>query len=134
LFRGYPTEFAGSTQNSKKMIGTPNLPIRTNFFPKKNYVSYLKSVKEPIIRLGANRRNLQAQPKMLKKIVGTSNQNFLKKSMFSSLKVKRSQKLVWELPDGICSGSLKNNRTQGEVSRLKEKKSYADYKISLPYY
>jgi hypothetical protein len=43
-------------------------------FPKKNYVSYLKSVKEPKIRIGAPRRNLQAQPKMLKKIVGTSNQ------------------------------------------------------------
>jgi hypothetical protein len=33
-----------------------------------------KSVKEPTIRMRATRRNLQAQPKMLKKIVGTSNQ------------------------------------------------------------
>jgi hypothetical protein len=38
---------------------------------QKNYVSYLKSVKEPKIRIGATRQNLQAQPKMLKKIVGT---------------------------------------------------------------
>jgi hypothetical protein len=36
-------------------------------FSQKNYVSYLKSVKEPKIRIGATRRNLQAQPKMLKK-------------------------------------------------------------------
>jgi hypothetical protein len=51
-------------------------------------------------------RNLQAQPKMLKKIVGTSNQpirikNFPKKSIFSILKKKRSQKFVWGLPNGI---------------------------------
>jgi hypothetical protein len=43
-------------------------------FFQKNYVSYLKSVKEPKIRIGATGRNLQAQPQMLKKIVGTSNQ------------------------------------------------------------
>jgi hypothetical protein len=28
------TEFAGSTQNPKKMIGTSNQPIRTKNFPK----------------------------------------------------------------------------------------------------
>jgi hypothetical protein len=28
-------EFAGSTQNPKKIIRTPNLPIRTKMFPKK---------------------------------------------------------------------------------------------------
>jgi hypothetical protein len=32
---GYLSEFAGSTQNHKKIIGTLNLPIRTNIFPKK---------------------------------------------------------------------------------------------------
>jgi hypothetical protein len=37
-------------------------------FPKKNYVSYLKSVKEPKLRVGATRRNLQVQTKMLKKL------------------------------------------------------------------
>jgi hypothetical protein len=31
----YPKEFAGSTQNPKNMIGTPNLPFRTKIFPKK---------------------------------------------------------------------------------------------------
>jgi hypothetical protein len=36
-------------------------------FTQKNYVSYLKSVKEPKIHLGATRRNSQAQPIMLKK-------------------------------------------------------------------
>jgi hypothetical protein len=43
-------------------------------FSQKNYVSYLKSVKEPKIRKGATRQNLQAQPRILKKISGTSNQ------------------------------------------------------------
>jgi hypothetical protein len=67
-YGGYPTEFAGSTQNPKKIIRTPNLPIRTKNSPKK--------------------------------------------TMVSTLKVYRSQKFVWGLPDGICPGSLKNNRTQ----------------------
>jgi hypothetical protein len=35
LYGGYPTEFAGSTQNPKKKIGTPNIPIKTKTFPKK---------------------------------------------------------------------------------------------------
>jgi hypothetical protein len=35
LYEGYPTEFAGSTQNPKKMIETPNIPIRTKNFAKK---------------------------------------------------------------------------------------------------
>jgi hypothetical protein len=30
----YPTEFAGSTQNQKKIIGTSNLPVKTKIFPK----------------------------------------------------------------------------------------------------
>jgi hypothetical protein len=53
----------------KKINETPNLPI----FPK-NYVSYLKSVKEPKIRIGATRRNLQPKfaTQNVKKIVGTS--------------------------------------------------------------
>jgi hypothetical protein len=45
----YPTEFAGSTQNNKKDIRTPNLPIKMKIFSKKKYVSYLKSEKEPKI-------------------------------------------------------------------------------------
>jgi hypothetical protein len=72
-YGGYPTEFAGPTQNPKKIIRTPNLPIRTKIFPKKT-VSNLKSVKEPKFRVGVTRRSLQPQPKMLKKIVGISNQ------------------------------------------------------------
>jgi hypothetical protein len=31
----YPTEFAGSTHNPKKIIRIPNLPIKTKNFPKK---------------------------------------------------------------------------------------------------
>jgi hypothetical protein len=37
-------------------------------FLQKHYVSHLKSVKESKIRIMATRRNLQAQPKMLKKL------------------------------------------------------------------
>jgi hypothetical protein len=56
-YGGYPTEFAGSTQSSKKkIIGTSNQPIRTKIFPKKVCL-VLKSVKGPKFRMGANRRN-----------------------------------------------------------------------------
>jgi hypothetical protein len=37
-------------------------------FPQKNYVSCLKSEKQPKTRMGATRQNLQAQPKILKKL------------------------------------------------------------------
>jgi hypothetical protein len=48
--------------NPKKIIETPN---QNENVPKKNYVSYFKSVKEPKIRIWATRRSLQAQPKIL---------------------------------------------------------------------
>jgi hypothetical protein len=71
--------------------------------------------------MGATRQNLRAQPKILQKGPNTKstnqNENFPKKSMFSSLKVKRSQKFVWGLSDGIRPGSLKNNRTQVEFRK-----------------
>jgi hypothetical protein len=35
---------------------------------QKNYVSYIKSVKEPKFRIGATQRNLQAQLKKFKKM------------------------------------------------------------------
>jgi hypothetical protein len=59
-------------------------------FSQKYFVSYLKSVKEPKIRIGATERNLQAQPKMLKKNcrnIKSTNQNkkFPKKTMFRTL-------------------------------------------------
>jgi hypothetical protein len=34
-YGGYPTEFAGSTQNPKKNIVTSNQPIKTKISPKK---------------------------------------------------------------------------------------------------
>jgi uncharacterized glyoxalase superfamily metalloenzyme YdcJ len=47
--------------------------------------------------MGDTRRNLQAQPKIQEKIIETPNQTirtkiFLKKTMFRTLKVQRSQK------------------------------------------
>jgi hypothetical protein len=51
---------------------------------QKNYVSYIKNVKKPKICMEATRRNLQAQPKILKKYdqnTKSTNQkeNFTKK-------------------------------------------------------
>jgi hypothetical protein len=75
--------------------------------------STLKSVKEAKIRIGATRRNLQAQPKMLKKNCRSTksthqNENFPKKTMFSTLKLQKSQKFVWELPDRISGRTSKS--------------------------
>jgi hypothetical protein len=61
------------TQNSKKIIGTPNHPIRTKIFPK---------------------------------------------CILGILKVSRSQKFVWGLPDGIRLGTKKKNKTQFFSSKI----------------
>jgi hypothetical protein len=129
----YPTKFASSTQNHKKVIETPNQPIEIKKISnesmfstskvkrrpkivwrlpdgvcrfnqnvkkncrnikseqkisKENYVSSLKSVKEPKFRIKAYRRNLQAQLKILKKlsehqIYESKRKGSQKKSMFS---------------------------------------------------
>jgi hypothetical protein len=56
--------------------------------------------------MGATPRNFQAQLKILKKIIEKStnqNESFPKKKVcfvLSTLKMKRSQKYVWQLPDG----------------------------------
>jgi hypothetical protein len=56
--------------------------------------------------MGATRRNLPAQHKILKKLsehqYTKQNENFPKKTMFRTLKVLKSRKFVWEVPDGIC--------------------------------
>jgi hypothetical protein len=44
-------------------------------------------VKEPKIRMGDTRQNLQAQPKMLKKIVGASTANQNKKNPKKRVKI-----------------------------------------------
>jgi hypothetical protein len=41
-YGGYPTEFAGSTQNPKKNIGTQNQPIKMKNFRKRSMFSTLK--------------------------------------------------------------------------------------------
>jgi hypothetical protein len=93
LYGGYPAEFAGLTQNSKKIVGTSNQPfIQNEKFSKKKYVYYLKSVKEPKTRTW---RNLQAWPNILKillehRITKSTNQNEnfpKKKTIFRTLKV-----------------------------------------------
>jgi hypothetical protein len=73
----------------KNVIETPNQPIEIKKISNKS-VLYFKSEKNAKIRMGATRRSLQAQPKILKKL------------SVHQVKKKRSQKFVWELPDGIC--------------------------------
>jgi hypothetical protein len=72
----YPTEFSGSAQNPKKIIRRPNLPIKTKI-SKHSYDAY------PTELAGSTQNP--------KKIIGTSNlsinENYPKKSIFSTLKV-----------------------------------------------
>jgi hypothetical protein len=86
IWDAYPMEFAGSTQNHKKIIGT-STKIKTKN-ASKNYVSYLNSGREPKICIGATQRNLQAQPIILKKLsehqINQSDRKFSLKKMFSN--------------------------------------------------
>jgi hypothetical protein len=62
----------------KKIIRTPNLPIRSK-------IRYLKKEKAQKTRMGVTRRNLQAQPKILKKSspnLPIRTKNFPKKNCF----------------------------------------------------
>jgi hypothetical protein len=83
-------------QIPKKIIGTPNLPIKTKIFPKK-YVKFLKSEKEPKTRMGATRRNLQAQLKILKKSskhqINQSKRIFSPKNYASYIKIVMEPKI-----------------------------------------
>jgi hypothetical protein len=56
------SELAGSTQNPKKIIGTPNQPIKTKIFPKKKVCLVPQSEKEPKICMGATRLNAPWEP------------------------------------------------------------------------
>jgi uncharacterized protein YcgL (UPF0745 family) len=110
----HPTMFASSTQKHKKVIETPNQPIEIKKISNKSMfiVYYFKSEKKAKIRMGANRRSLQAQPKILKKMIGTPNLpirtiTFPKKSMISTLKVEKSQKFIWGYPTEFA-GSTQN--------------------------
>jgi hypothetical protein len=82
---GYTTEFAGSTQNVKKLGGTSNQPIRT----KKIVPQKCKGAKNSY---GSYPTELAGSTQNVKKIVATSNhpirtKKHLSKSMFSTLKV-----------------------------------------------
>jgi hypothetical protein len=97
----------------KKIIGTPNLSIKTKNFEKKTVFRTLKverGQKYARTEFAGSTQN----PKKKYENIKSTNQNeiFPKKSMFSTYNVYRSQKFVWRLPDGTRSGSLKSNRTQ----------------------
>jgi hypothetical protein len=69
---------------SKKNHRSTKINQSERKFSQKNYVSYLKSVKEPKIRIGATRRNLQAQPKILQKL--SEHQIYQSKRKFNQKK------------------------------------------------
>jgi hypothetical protein len=67
----YSKKFASSTQKHKKVIEIPNQPIYIKKISNKSMLSTSKVKRRQKFVWG--RRNLQAQPKMLKKIIRTPN-------------------------------------------------------------
>jgi hypothetical protein len=74
------------------MTGTP-IPINSEIFPKKSEQDQNKMT---------NDRSAKSTNQI---------ENFPKKSMFTISKMKRSQKFVSRLPNGICSRNHQNYRT-----------------------
>jgi hypothetical protein len=91
----YNFEFAGWIQNHKILEHQINQSKR-KFFQKK-YVWYLKSVKEPNIRMEATRLNLRARLKILKKIsdcqINQSKRKFSQKKYVQYLKSVKEPKI-----------------------------------------
>jgi capsid portal protein len=78
--------------------------------------STLKVQRSQKIRIGATRRNLQAQPKTLKKItehlIYQPKRKIFQKKYVKFLQSEKKLKIRMGLPDEILAGSPKNNRTQ----------------------
>jgi hypothetical protein len=58
LKRGYPTEFADSTQNHHKIIGTPNQSIKLKIFPKKECLEATRRNSKITELKNLNKRNV----------------------------------------------------------------------------
>jgi hypothetical protein len=98
LYRIYPTKFGSSTQKQKKIIETPNQPIEIKktqikvclvlqkWKEDKNSLNLpIRTKNFPKIRIGASRRNLLAQPKILRK--WPEHQIYQSEQTFSQKKV-----------------------------------------------
>jgi hypothetical protein len=83
--RGLPTELAGLTQNHKKLIGTSNQPIKIKI-SLTTITSTMKRNQKLVYRLS----NIIKNDWNTKPI--NANENFPKKSILSTLKVKKSPK------------------------------------------
>jgi hypothetical protein len=94
---GLPDRVCRLNPKSKKKYQNTKSTNQNKKFPKKNYVSYLKSVKAPKICMRATRRNLQTQPKTLKKLsehqIYQSEQKCPQKNYVSYLKSVKEPKI-----------------------------------------
>jgi hypothetical protein len=70
--------------------------------PPKKYIQYLKIEKEPANPMKATQQICRLNPKSKNPKSTNQNQKLLKKTVFRTLKVEKSQKFVWGLPDEIC--------------------------------
>jgi hypothetical protein len=81
-YGGYPTKFAGWTQNHTNMVGTPNQPIKS----KIKICLVPQKWREAKIRIGATRQKMQVQPIIIKikwpEWVNQSNRKFSQKKVY----------------------------------------------------
>jgi hypothetical protein len=89
--------------------------------------------------MGATRRNLQAQPKMLKKNLehqnNQSEQIFSQKKYVYSLKVKKSQKFVWGCPTEFADPTQNPKKlSEHQIYQSKRKFSQKKYVYFLKKY
>jgi hypothetical protein len=103
-------EFAGWIQNPKNNYWNTKSINQNKKFRKKTTLKVERGQKYARTKFVGSTQNPNKKYQNIKSTKYTGN--FPKKSMFSTLKLYRSQKFVWRLPDGIRLGSLKNNRTQ----------------------
>jgi hypothetical protein len=79
------------------------------------------------IRMGVTRRSLQAQPKILEKLskyqIYQSGRKFFQKKNAQYL--KRGQKLIWGLPDGICRLTPKSLKKLLEYQIYQSKQKFS---------
>jgi hypothetical protein len=89
------TKFAGSTQNLKKNKKIPKRSMLSTL-AKNLYGGYLTEFTDSTQNLKKKVQNIKST---------NQNKHFPEQSKFSTLKVKRSKKFLWGLPDGIRPGA-----------------------------
>jgi hypothetical protein len=97
---------------------------------KKVYFIPQKWKKNKDAYMGSIRQSLQAQPINIKKLskhqVNQSKEKkFSNKSLFSTSKVKRRQKFIWGLPDGVYRLNLKSYKNYQNTKSTNQDENFS---------